>query len=361
MQNQREVLLAELLKQKEMLEATDLHFMAVLQHRLGKQNAEDTYTQALAKYKAEGGQVGAAKQSDYRALEALCLADYGYYKFSELNECKEAAEIFAEAGARFGPLEAPPPFQVFILCREADALQRLGRWGLALTRLDQARFCVDRIDPDQRRSLSAHTMSRRGWAFMEQWKFKSAETEFRKSKDILQNLIKDDPNALILWFHNQHGLTMAKRFTGDATGAAMEYRGLANDVARWFDERRQSTTANQDMSEVQDRLRERWFDSMERLVDCNLFADPSERDLREASDDLRRAIRYCYVLPENQRNLTEAGLMYKQAIVLSLESPAKTFLWPILIVRGHRHLLIAPEPSTVTKRACLIFRERSRP
>ena len=174
MQNQREVLLAELLKQKEMLEATDLHFMAVLQHRLGKQNAEDTYTQALAKYKAEGGQVGAAKQSDYRALEALCLADYGYYKFSELNECKEAAEIFAEAGARFGPLEAPPPFQVFILCREADALQRLGRWGLALTRLDQAIF-VDRIDPDQRRSLSAHTMSRRGWAFMEQWKFKSAE------------------------------------------------------------------------------------------------------------------------------------------------------------------------------------------
>ena len=103
----------------------------------------------------------------------------------------------------------------------------------------------------------------------------------------------------------------------------MEYRGLANDVARWFDERRQSTTANQDMSEVQDRLRERWFDSMERLVDCNLFADPSERDLREASDDLRRAIRYCYVLPENQRNLTEAGLMYKQAIVLSLESPAQ--------------------------------------
>ena len=179
---------------------------------------------------------------------------------------------------------------------------------------------------------------------MEQWKFKSAETEFRKSKDILQNLIKDDPKTLILWFHNQHGLTMAKRFTGDATGAAMEYRGLANDVARWFDERRQSTTANQDMSEVQDRLRERWFDSMERLVDCNLFADPSERtcqkprttcDARSATVTFSRKIRGISLKPGSCINRLSFS-------VLSLLR--KTFLWPILIVRGHRHLLIPRIP-----------------
>jgi hypothetical protein len=71
------------------------------------------------------------------------------------------------------------------------------------------------------------------------------------------------------------------------------------------------------------RLIDRWCNSMERLADCNLFADQRTRDLREASDDLRRAIRMCYILPENQRKIAEARLMYKQAMVLSLRSPAQ--------------------------------------
>ena len=119
-----------------MLEATDLHFMAVLQHRLGKQNAEDTYTQALAKYKAEGGQVGAAKRSDYRALEASCLADYGYYKFSELNECKEAAEDAAlRPEPDLGLSEAPPPFSFSSSAGRLVLLSTSRPMGLSLTRL----------------------------------------------------------------------------------------------------------------------------------------------------------------------------------------------------------------------------------
>jgi hypothetical protein len=321
---QREELIAELSKRQGLLEATDVHLMAVLQHSLGKPDAERSYELALDKYRAgRAEQKGVARQGDYKALEALCLADYGYYKFSELNECSEAAKIFAEAGSSFEPLEAPPPFQIFLLCREADALQRLGRWGLALKRLEQARFYADRIDPDQKSSLTAHAMSRLGWAFMEQWKFKKAIAEFNRSEDILRNLLREDPNALVLSYHNRHGKAMAKRFQGNVTQAAADYRELVNDLAEWFNDARQSTTASQDMSEVQDRLRERWFNSMERLVDCNLFAGPGQRDLREASDDLRRTIRYCYVIPGDQGKLTEAGLMYKQAIVLSLRSPAQ--------------------------------------
>lgn len=324
----REELIAALESQQD-LEATDFHLLAVLQHSLGLEDADKTYVKALEKYQEErqnlfdaDPQRKAARQRDNQALEALCYADYGYYKFDVLNECERAAELYHESRGLCGPQESPPPFQIFVLCREADAWQRLGRWGMSKDRLDQALHIARQIDPELKSSLTAHTLNRRGWACMEQWKFGQAEKEFETSNQILHNLL-DDPNALLLWFHNRHGLAMARRFRGEPQQAATEYRTMLNELGKKFQDVRENAKYNQDGSEVKARLVERWSNSMERLADCNLFADPDKQDLREASDDLRRTLRYCYILPANQRNVTEAGLLYKQAIVLSLRSPAQ--------------------------------------
>jgi hypothetical protein len=188
-------------------------------------------------------------------------------------------------------------------------------------RLDLAIHVAKEMDPEETSSLTAHVLSRRGWALMEQWKFKDAVKDFKNSNAILGPFLKaGDPNALLLEFDNRQGMAIADRCQGNAKGAAVEFRQITLDLATRFQELREGTDANSRAAEIKPRLIEQWVSSVHRLVDCNLFAEPRDRDLAEATDDLRRVIRTCSVMPANQRAVTEAALLYEQAVVLSLRS-----------------------------------------
>src|SRR5262249_16952790 len=166
---------------KNDLEATDLHLLAVLQHSLGDREALETYRRALEKYK-EG--------TRNEALVALCHADRAYCKLNLLGDPRGAGYDCGTARKVFGET-APPPFEVFVLCREADARLQMGAWGLADDRLSVAVHVAKKWDSEH--ALVAHALGRRGWASIEQWRFRQALQEFDSAAAILDK--KRDPEA----------------------------------------------------------------------------------------------------------------------------------------------------------------------
>lgn len=301
------------------LQATDVHLLAILLHHLGLQvEAEHAYEAALRAYEDERE---VAKKGGNRALQALCHADFGYFELLVRVNGLNAAKHFRKAWALFGTV-APPPFQVFLLCQEADAWQRLGQWGEADKRLKMAVNIVQGMGTES--SLKAHVFSRQGWAYMERWEFLKATAAFEESDQILAPSTGEehpDPSAMLALCHNLHGLAMARRFLGDPAGAAENYRTLLNEHLSKLSRMLRTNTELTDVAaDFRNRVTMRWLNTMERLADCNLFADPDQRDLSEGIDDLRRALRYCHALPFNRRKEQQVSLLYKTALALSLKS-----------------------------------------
>ncbi|MFO0869949.1 MAG: caspase family protein [Pirellulales bacterium] len=293
------------------LEAADLHLLAVVEHRLGH-SARDAYRNAVQAYD-QGLKKGRRQDA---ALQMLCFADLGQFEFQE-NDYEQAAVEYRRALEQ--RVLCPVPFQIFVLCSEADAWQQLGRWGEANAKLDQAlqlAFPLSERTPES--PLTAFVYTRRAWAAMEQWKFHDAAREFLEARACLPKAGQDRESAIVE-FHNRHGLAMARRFTGDPEGALADYRRISIEIRQIFSQMRADAGIERNYGEVRERLAQRLSNTLERQADCNLFRENG--DMKEAADDLRRAIRVTEYLPVALRNRTKAVQLYKQVLALSRRSP----------------------------------------
>jgi len=83
-----------------------------------------------------------------------------------------------------------------------------------------------------------------------------------------------------------------------------------------FTAMRDSDGRETNYKQTKSRLTERWVNTLERCGDCSLFGNP--RDVAEAADDYRRALRVSsYLAPEMATNW-ERRLRYKWALALAL-------------------------------------------
>jgi hypothetical protein len=142
---------------------------------------------------------------------------------------------------------------------------------------------------------------------------------FRKCDEILRSGDQTDPDARLLHLHTSHGLAMAKRFASSPEQALSSYRTLSREIGGLFRQlRTREMGRGIDFRDSRGRLVEQAIKTLDRQADCNLFA--SGGDLKEASDDLRRALRQCHSLPHGKRDAVRAALMHKQALVLCMTS-----------------------------------------
>lgn len=298
------------------LEVADKHYLAVLYHKLGQANkAEETYKEAEALY-----QELRPKRPELRPLEALCKADFGYFYLNVKEDYGKAARNFSEARRMFA-MHSPAPFQIFTLCREADAHRRAGDWGLSDERMTKALNILRWYDKSETFHLSAATWKQHAWAFMEQWRFREAKDSFERAALILNRPDLDRFEAHIDRFHVEHGLAMTFRFQGDARTALKKYRELTSRIAKKIRELDGSREPIDNSAEIRALLYQRLVNSLQRQGDCNLFS--GQPDYGEAADDYRRAIRECANLSFDWVKATQADLLLRRAVALSLDSPAK--------------------------------------
>ena len=300
--------LAESSKKGE-AEACDNHFLAILKHWLGATDAWDVYRKTLDQYDQQ--RVRTERPSH---LHALCWADLGEHEMACDNVAR-AAHCFRQARNLF-QTRTPPPFQVFLLSREADAWVKQGRWAEADFKLNAALKLAEQQPVE---SLKVFALSRRGWACMEQWKTRQAEEMFRQCEEVLAKADKTDPDARVLHLDVSHGLALAKRFVGPSDQGLAAFRKLSREIGRLFRQLRMDEVGRGvDFRDSRARLVERSIHVLDCQADCNLFAEGG--DLKEASDDLRRALRLCPELMAARKDAIRASLMYKQTLVLSLAS-----------------------------------------
>jgi hypothetical protein len=193
----------------------------------------------------------------------------------------------------------------------------MGAWGVADDRLSVAVHVARKWDSEH--ALVAHALGRRGWASIEQWRFRQALQEFDSAAAILDK--KRDPEARLARLDVHAGQAVAHRFLGDLDGAVAEYRKLRHDLGQEMGQLRQDVAAGRNLTEVQPRLLQRWVSTMEALADCHLFGDPAKRDLKEAGHSLTLALRECYRIPGTAGKRARARLLYKQALTLCLANP----------------------------------------
>lgn len=371
------------------LKAVDFHLLAVVKHSLGKPDAETFYKQALEKYegkdKSESHRSSSNDSDDKKdvvnysekILNAICLVDYGELLQGPLNKNKLAADQYRSARKEISLLEATGDqqdytmfFEVFCLCREADAWLNINRWKQANELLDKAKLIADGDEknksPVAGHFLAAHVYRRDAWSKMIQWHIKEAICSFNISNQILTHQFRleqqrssidsdeldanentlnsfaidkssacdpDEPfddtlfkqsrdyASKVAYLHNLHGIAMARRFEGDSIAASKDYRQLVDDVETAFTQfRSESADADIELQFIQ-----RCINTQERLGDCNLFGNPASRDLREAVDDYRRAMMRVHLTAETDRDRSAAVLLYKQALALSLPSQITDF------------------------------------
>lgn len=326
----------------KILQATDLHLLAVVQHAIGKAEAIESYESALRAYTATSeSNVNAGKVS--QALTSLCYADYGDCLDALGSESSTVIEQFNRALTSVG-LNPPEAFHVYCLCRQASAYLKDNRWEDAKSRLQRAVEVVNKFNSDSH--LAAFVHRNDAWSKMIQWNVAEAEESFELSNSILLPLIAKsvspekmeaddrhfatatstafrssaDFDAKVAYFHNLHGLAMARRYRGYAQDAAAEYRqliALIEDALVQLNNVQVEATTHR-RSEAS--LLSRFVNSQERLGDCNLLGEESERDLAEAADDYRRAVARVHRLPSGSRNSLRSQLLYKQSLALAIPS-----------------------------------------
>ncbi len=327
-----------------------MHLLAIVQHALGnEEEAQEFYQEAIEKYEDLFRQ---SEDPAYQIPASLCRADYGELLLTEMEKSQEAAKQFRAADTGIRTLasnqDAGAVFRLSVLCREADAYLGVNRWPEANRLLDDALDLADSFAADS--YFSAHVHRRRAWAQIIQWQMRDAKRSFEKSNEILANLFRSkrdmeasDDDAVsqphlknasmslfddafresrdfaskIAYLHNLHGIDMAQRFQGDTLGAAEQYRKLARHVEGTYSDLIETMTDEN----LEDQFITRSINTQERLGDCNLFGDPSKRDIKEAVDDYRRARSLVHRVPANKRDRVNSTLLYKNAIALAMPSP----------------------------------------
>jgi hypothetical protein len=297
------------------LESADLHFLAVLEHRVGakRERCLDAYSKALAQYSRR------ARQERDALLESLCHADFGEWRLQDSDFEPAAVEFQLALTKRF---LCPIPFQVYVLCREAEAWQQLGRPGEANARIEQA-INLSLPSPGQPlTSLTAFAWTRRAQLNIEQWNFSEAVGALNHASETLgaTTIAPSDQEARMMKFQIDDAKAMIQRFTGRPICAAAQYRRLAIAVRKIYRSLRDERGVDRDV-DVNDRLIERLVCSLEHRADCHLFGEG--RLLKDASDDLRCASQAADYLPADRQPAEKAALCYKQALTLARRSPVK--------------------------------------
>ena len=309
-------------KSSEQDKAMDLHYLAVICQKQGRiSEARTCYKGALDEY-----EIQVAKRTDLLAMYALCRLDYGILCLRGLGDYSSAIDQFGQAQQTFpaGADRARASFKLFTICQEADAYRRLGQFGQATRQMQSARdLMYESLDPKQERPLSASFWKQQAWAFMEQCRFKEAAAAFVQSRAILHKNRQNSPyQRQCELFHIAHGLALIERFQGQDMASLAKFRDL---TAQIFDtirqlERDQSDVPN--FTELRQLLYERYMNSLDRQADCSLFSR-THANYPEAADDYRRATMAALNTTPARRDQMMIDLLYRQAVTLSLPSPAR--------------------------------------
>ena len=305
-------------KDRDAADPLDVHYLAVLEHKLGRRvQAHGYYTLALKRYDARV--TDAPKR--FNPLRALCLADLGTFELMVLKDYPAAVRSF-EAALRVYAADTPAPFKVYALCQGATACRRQGYDRPAATKIEEAERALSKADPLWESPLAVATLKQFAWADMEQWKFKSAREKFEAARGQLTKLMgkgsgRDEYQADAL--HIDHGLAMIERFQGHPDKALRLYRDLTPQIAKAINELDDRTVFN--YTEVRRLLYARLVNSLQRQGDCSLFAPIP--DYAEAADDYRRALLEIENLDPDAQNEYRVKLLYCRAIALACNSPAR--------------------------------------
>ena len=304
----------------------DLHYLAVLLQRRGRPaKARDCYENALKAYEDVG-----KSHEKLLALKALCWVDYGILLQSSLFEFEAAVDYFRKARDAVKETNAPQDlFDAYILCREAAAYRRLGRFVLSDRRMYEARALMAKLDPAELQPQSSAMWKQDAVAFMEQCKFKEASLSFKRSQRILENLLAkggDRYLCLIELFHIKHGLALIERFQGQDEESLKQFRKLTPEIGEAFrDLDSQESMSN--FTEVRHLLCERYVNSLERQADCSLFGQTP--DYAEAADDYRRACGPVVTCPRtNETSSTSISSTAARPRSASCHPASKTLSWP---------------------------------
>ncbi len=345
---------------REQLQASDLHLLAVCKHYLQRKTRESDQVEAVeAAYSEALGRFDITQPNEM-TLKALCHADYGLFLGSVKRDYPNAAAQYRHALSLFGSdltsetptgatkdhavmNSAPAAFRVFVLCSEASAWQQQSRWGKANDLLVQALHVAKGFDEDH--ELMVFVLNQYAWAQMVQWRIDEAAKHFERANQILLRLAKStddasdvdlnsrqkqfelmlgyDYTASARYLHHLHGLAMAKRFRGQREEAIADYREIVRMISIALDHLKHDKL-NVISTDVESTLLTRLENSQERLADCNLFGNPAHPDLQEAADDYRRALGACaFLAPGDSRDGIRMKLLYKLSLALSIPSIAQ--------------------------------------
>jgi tetratricopeptide (TPR) repeat protein len=243
---------------------TDLHYLAVLYHKQKKfTEAKECYEAAQKRYEA----LCKAGADSYRSMWALCLLDHGVLEYNHLrtNQFQAAVGLFRDARLLFKDRSPPKPFEMFALCREADAQRKQGRFGMCNLRFEDALEVAREWDPERTHLLTAAAHKHRAWSYMETWDIQPAMEQFRRAQSILEkpdNRSRDE--TIIDRLHARHGLAMAERFQGRPGEALRQYRGLTQAIAQEIRKLDNRCSDVRNYTELRHLLYDRLVNSLER-------------------------------------------------------------------------------------------------
>lgn len=310
----------EKLRKDHKAQEEDIHYLAVVRHLQGDfKAAKECYEEAIELYQKD-----TAKKA---ALKALCLLDLGFLELQNMDLFDEAVNHFQEARNVFersiNADQAPKPFLIFTMCREAEALRRQGKFNISEAKMQQALNLLRQWDREEATLFSSGIWKQHAWAYMEGWDFKSAAGAFGMAKAILEKELNQGRyEGKIDQFHVGHGLAMVERFQGDSAAALARYRELTPEIARTIQELENRREERPNAEEIGLLLYERLVNSLERQADCSLFGE--KPDYAEAADDYRRAIGECGHLAVDNRDKTKIDILYRRSAALCLTVLART-------------------------------------
>ena len=285
----------------------DPHLSALVQHKLGLEQAEQSYEAALSRYQ-EAANSADAGAGTALGLYSLCLSDMGWWQFNS-SRYHESALNFREARDVLAGTQADTPlFDIVAICSEAQAYRKLGDWRAVNRLMAMAQSISDERLTDVH-PLRAHVYERNAWALMDQWHCRAAEENFLEALRLRQAALEQHLDADAEWaqiscFHNQHGLAMAKRFAGQLDESRREYTELLGTISQAIRGRPSPDFAG------------RLVNTMERLADTYLFtheptADRAWMILGDAYDSTK------YLAPDT-RTATCGQILCKRAIAAAL-------------------------------------------
>ena len=285
----------------------DLHLRAALHHRLNQLDAGELYVAALDAYEKEAASAAEDdKAFSGRGLQRLCYADYARYLLD--TGFTIPARINLNKALEFGATESRPTlFVVDCLLLKASAEDIAGESGAANDSLTLAAKLAGELLPAGHTQL-ASVHDRFGWTNMSRWQLFEARKHFEMALAIRREIALPDLMTRVAMMHDEHGLAMVSRFSGDIADARTRYGRLVGEV--------KSLVAEAQSRYETELVYGRLVNTLERLADCYLFSTPPQPE--DAYGRIEEAVSLCESMSPQSKFRTRARLRCKQAMVLAL-------------------------------------------